>query len=489
MRILFVLKGLPLLRHFEETLAHLAERGHRIVLADLKEHPDAREVPERLKHPGVSVVRAPRNRADHLKFTALVVRRIRDYLRYHEPALHGAHENRRRALAGLIETLSSGTAHLAPGAPDYLLPLGEAEAGLVRRVFQDLEDLIPSSPVIEQFIREQRPDLMLVTPLVSLGGRQPDFVKSARAAGVPVGLPVFSWDNLSNKGVMHVLPDRVFVWNEIQRGEATGLHGVDPSAVVVTGAPRFDAFYRMSPSVTREALCGQFRLDPRRALVAYLASSAAVSANEALFVERWLQAVREAPDPRVREAQVLIRPHPRHKDVWKDHSHFGAAWTSHSLADQPGVALMIAKSVNADQSLFDLLHYSAAVVGLNTSAELEAGILGKPVYTVEAADVAPGQRGSLHYHYLLAAHGGFVEAAADLREHVAQLGRGLAGEFDPERQRAFVTAFVRPRGADLPASPVLAHEIEAFGAAAARGRSLVGRIRSAMLSRSGPAGS
>lgn len=211
MRILFVLKGLALLRHFDEVLRQLAERGHQIVLADPKEHVEDQRLPDLLDHPRISVVRAPRSRGDALKFTALVVRRIRDYLRYHEPALWGAHENRRRALAELIRTLSSETVLLPPDAPDYLMQLGEPEAGVVRRVFQDIEDLIPSSPTIEQFILAQRPDLMLVTPLVSIGGRQADFVKAARAVGVPVGLPVFSWDNLSNKGVMHVRPDRVFV--------------------------------------------------------------------------------------------------------------------------------------------------------------------------------------------------------------------------------------------------------------------------------------
>jgi hypothetical protein len=481
MRILFVLKGLALLRHFEEALAQLAERGHEIVLADPKEHVENQRLPDRLNHPRVSVVHAPRSRGDALKFTALVVRRIRDYLRYHEPALRGAHENRRRALDELVGTLSGGTVQVPLDAPDYLMPLGATETTAVRRVFQDIEDLIPSSPTIERFIRERRPHIMLVTPLVSIGGRQADFVKAARAVGVPVGLPVFSWDNLSNKGVMHVRPDRVFVWNEIQRREAVELHGVDPSAVVVTGAPRFDAFYRMSPSLARDAFCRRYHLNPDRPLVAYLASSAAVSPNETTFVERWLQALREAPDPRVREAQVLIRPHPRHKDIWKAHPRFSGAWSQSEGLGDPGVALMLAKSVNADQSLFDLLHHAGAVVGLNTSAELEAGILDRPVYTIEVPDAAPGQRGSTHYHYLLAAHGGFVEAAADLHEHVAQLARGLSGEFDQARQREFITAFVRPRGADVPASPILAGEIEAFAASGERG--VLGRVGSAAVRR------
>ena len=62
---------------------------------------------------------------------------------------------------------------------------------------------------------------MLVSPLVRFGSEQADWVKSARALGIPVGFPVFSWDNLTTKGIIHVQPDRVFVWNEVQKREAT----------------------------------------------------------------------------------------------------------------------------------------------------------------------------------------------------------------------------------------------------------------------------
>ena len=203
---------------------------------------------------------------------------------------------------------------------------------------------------------------------------------------MPSALLVFSWDNLSNKGVIHTIPDRVFVWNEVQREEATKLHRVPAAAVVATGAPRFDLFFRMAPSLDRAAFCETAGLDPARPLVVYLASSPAAD----------------------------------------------------------------------------------AVVGLNTSAEIEAGILGKPVYTIRASEVAPGQTGSVHFQYLLESQGGFVHDAATLEQHVEQLGDGLAGRFSAER----LQTFVRPRGPDVPASRVLAEEIVAFAADAQSGSAL-----------------
>ena len=35
-----------------------------------------------------------------------------------------------------------------------------------------------------------------------------------------------SWDHLSSKALLHVAPDMVLVWNEVQRHEAVEMHGL-----------------------------------------------------------------------------------------------------------------------------------------------------------------------------------------------------------------------------------------------------------------------
>lgn len=479
MRILFVLKGLALLRHYDEVFEHLAAQGHTVIFAPLKRRP-SESLPDALaQHHNCSLVDAPRLRNDDFSLTATVVRRARDYLRYHEPALRDAHHNRERARSWLNRAIRFSPSRARSEGLDPAFRIDESARPRLRAVFDQLENLIPSSPTFERFIRNHGPDVVLVTPLVSLGSRQVDFVKSARALGIPTGLLVFSWDNLSNKGVMHERPDRVFVWNEIQRREAIELHGVDPSAVVVTGAPRFDAFCRMSPSLTREAFCRSLHLDPRRLLVVYLASSATVTPEEPTFTERWIEAVRHASAPRVRDAQLVIRPHPRFKGVWRRHPHFaiGRGATSEGHA---GVAMMPAKSVNADQALFDALFHADAAVGLNTSAEIEAGLLGTPVYTVRAPDIAPGQTGSTHFRYLLRSDGGIVSVADTLDEHVGQLSDGLSNDGGRDWRQRWTHDFIRPRGADAPVAPLLAAEIVTFARAAARGSRVSHQLRAAV---------
>jgi hypothetical protein len=227
------------------------------------------------------------------------------------------------------------------------------------------------------------------------------------------------------------------------------LHGIAPEAVAVTGAPRFDEFFALAPSAPREELLGSLGLDPARRTILYLGSSGFVSKREPEFVEQWAAALRTAADDDLRGANVIVRPHPGAVEelAW-------AGWRPH------GARIVMPEIVKKTQQLYDHLTASDAVVALNTSAEIEAAIAGRPVLTVDAGELAPGQEGSTHYRYLLAGEGGFVDHAATLDEHVAQLARALTDDPGLAARRRFLEAFVRPRGPDVPVGPLLADEIE-----------------------------
>jgi hypothetical protein len=185
--------------------------------------------------------------------------------------------------------------------------------------------------------------------------------------------------------------------------------------------------------------------------VTYLCSSEFVAGQEVDFVRRWAGEIRRAPA--LADCNILVRPHPRALEEW----------IGLDVSEWPGVAIARSKVVNADQLLYDTLFHSAAVVGLNTSAQLEAGILGKPVYTILAPEFEGGQQGTLHFRYLLGGEGGFVEVAADFDEHRRQLEDAVAGRYDAQRIRAFIERFIRPAGMSKPATPMLADAIEALG--------------------------
>ena len=90
-------------------------------------------------------------------------------------------------------------------------------------------------------------------------------------------------------------------------------------------------------------------------------------------------------------------------------------WVQRPFDDE--AALVLRTTYGTPEAFFECLHHARAVVALNTSAELEAGIVGRPVYTVLSTDAAAdGQANTVHFNYLLREHGGFVHYAAGPRD-------------------------------------------------------------------------
>jgi hypothetical protein len=294
------------LRNVSTTLSALAERGHELLLTLPESKGRPVRPPRALQDdPRVKTALYPNVRDDGLQRSVAVMRAVRNAVRYESPRLREAYANRRRAYRKLLASLS------APAAAEPLsLELSAGDNGTLEAALAELEGLVPPSGPLVRFIREQRLDAVVCIGRVNFGGGESDVAKAARAAGVPSALIVYSWDNLSSKGLVHVHPDRVFVWNDFQVDEAVELHGLPRERVIASGAPRFDEFFSLSPSAPRDELLGRLGLDPRARTVVYLGSSGFVTKREPEVVERWIQALRSSGDRELRDANILVRPHP-----------------------------------------------------------------------------------------------------------------------------------------------------------------------------------
>jgi hypothetical protein len=474
-RILFVMLHPGFVRYYEDALYALAAAGHHVHVAfevsraklgeDVTAQrlaasspritcgttPDrSQSVREFLTRADRTALRAgddavPRTRSDAWESLATTVRLLLDYLRFFEPEFRDAVSLRARVEKRLPRV--HATVARAFG-------WSRASRAFLAAVLRGLERVIPTAPGIEAFLREQQPHLLLVTPLIELGSQQVDYVKAARALGIPSALCVASWDNLTSKGLVRVLPDHVVVWNEAQKREATALHGVPAGRVLVTGAQLFDRWFTMRPSRSREDFCRAAGLDPQRPFLLYAGSSVFIAPDEVPFAERWLATLRGADDPTVAGVGALVRPHPANARQWRtfDTTAFANVSVWPPIGTDP-------TSPGFKEDYFDSIYYAAGVVGINTSAQLEAAIIGRPVFTVRSPEFAHSQDGTLHFKHLVQ-DGGAVHVADSLEAHVRQVA-GFAANADAwaARNRAFVEAFIRPHGIDDAVTPRFAAAI------------------------------
>jgi hypothetical protein len=438
-RVLFVARHFTYFRNFDSVVRLLAERGHRVHLAaEREESLGGRELVERLAaaSPSITVGYIPPRADDRWFSIATVVRRSLDYLAYSARLYDDAPKIRERAWERTPQ-MAVALSRM-PGRP------------LVSRALHAMDRAIPTDTAIDAFIAEQRPDLVLLTPLIELGSPQLDLLRAAKRRGLRTAVAVWSWDHLTSKARLREQPDRILVWNETQRGEATTLHGLPAEKVLVTGAQCFDQWFGRTPSRSREEYCRQAGLDPSRPYVLYVCGALfRGSPSEAAFVSRWVAQLRGSASAALRDAGILVRPHPQRIYEWDDvRLPEDVAFRGGHPIDQAG-----------RDEYFDAMYHAAAVVGLNTSAMIEAAIVDRPVLTVLLPEFHESQRGTLHFRYLLDGPDAPLHAAADLDAHLRQLDDALAGRL-PNRNATFVRRFVRPHGLDSAATPAFVDAVE-----------------------------
>ena len=449
MKFLFVMSYSGYVRNNEPTLRALAERGHHVTLGFNKGPRDDNDrLADELVATYPSIVSCPMpSRHDEWAPVLSFFRACMDYLRYFHPAYDNAPALRERSEKRLPRFVQAIFARLG-------LRSSNTRRHRLHRALAAIETAIPTDPKIDGVLRSEAPDALIVTPLVNFNSPQTDWVKSAKALGIPSCLAVFSWDNLTNKGHIRIIPDRLTVWNPLQADEAVKFHGVDRDSIQITGAQCFDKWFNRVPALDRQTFLSPTGLDPQAPYILYLCSSPFVGGpGEAGFVHDWLEALRLSPDPAAHKVSVMVRPHPQNAHIWDsvDLSHLGAVTIFPTAGANP-------VNKKRQDEYFHSIHFSSAVVGINTSAMVESGIVGRPVITIKDPRFTHTQEGTLHFHHLV--RSGLVHVAQNIEASQALIVAALKGElFDQTRSDEFLTTFIRPHGLGVAATPLC---VEAF---------------------------
>ena len=492
MKIVFSLTHSGFVRNYEGTLRWLADRGHEIhvTYTDKRNKLGEQKTLEKIIHDYPNVTRGLAPGTVFRKGTSVVasIRTSQDYLRYLSPTYHDATKLRTR--------VQDRTTRLGRFLGFIVSIFGEWSRRLFVSLLSSWDRAIPVGTDTLDFFKQQKPDVLLLTPLIDVGSSQVEHIKAARVLGIPTALCVASWDNLTNKGLIRQLPDKIFVWNQSQKEEAVNLHGASPDQVVITGAQIFDFWFSMDVRASRDEFYQRVRLNPSHPFILYIGSSIFIAPGEAEFALKWIARLRTSRDPLLRDAGVLIRPHPTNMRQWRvfeqgvdlDSSTSQEARLSGDAEEPEGLVRNLKKlrfqnvafwprlesiprerrdsrwdffNTQNKEDYFHSIYHSSVVTGINSSGMIEAGIVGKSVCTLLAPEFATGQGGTIHFQHLLTTGGGLLHTAKSVDDFLLLLRDKLSenNQNDP-KSSAFTKHFIRPRGIDTDASPILGREIE-----------------------------
>lgn len=322
--------------------------------------------------------------------------------------------------------------------------------GFVRWLLSKIETFIKPDPQIMNWLDDFQPQVLFVSPYIMSADLEIEYVKAAQKLGIPTVASVLSWDNLVSKGTYLVKPEWLFVWNQNLVEEAVNIHEFQREAVFMTGAPVYDPWFDLAPSLDREQFCEQCGVNPNNPYLLFLGSSPTITDLDVELIKA-LIAHFEQMDAEKRPS-IIIRPHPY---ALFDMTTFEMDWVKvfPKKGGRPDID-------ETRQTYFDTLIHSAVVVGVNTTGFLDAAIVDKPCVTLMDDQMRDGQ--GAHFNYLIDAD--FIEVAMERTETFNIIDRIISGvDAKMDNRHQFVRQFMRPQGVDIPASEVMAKAILAVG--------------------------
>ena len=323
-----------------------------------------------------------------------------------------------------------------------------------------VEKQVPPDQKIVADLRDRKPDVIVVTPMNQRFSEEVEYVKAAKTLNIPSVVSVLSWDNLTNKGIFHVIPDLTLVWNEEQRKEAVNIHGVPDEKLFITGSPFFDKWFDAGElRESRRAFCRRMGLDPAQPFFVYLGSSAKIARDETWLAQRIYDGLKTHATTSVQNIGMLARPHPANA------KHYNRLIGDHLVVWPKDGALPEARDSQRD--FYNALVHCEFTIGINTSGMIDAIINGKPCLTVMTDQYRATQQKAVHFNQLLDAD--VLEVNHSPQEAIDAMVRLLGGEDRHcDQRQQFVKKFVRPHGLGIAVGEVAARAIELI----ARGKSV-----------------
>lgn len=316
-----------------------------------------------------------------------------------------------------------------------------------------IERIIPPSREVRNDIISFAPNVIFASPLtLRFSSAEVEYVKAGMALGVPCVSSVLTWDNLTNKGLIHVWPTRLLVWNKEQVHEAKDYLFFPPERTRIVGATMFDDWFAGSRTATdRKIFCRQYEIDSEHPIILYLGSSQNAG-DETWIVERLHKALRGASDPRLQKTQIIVRPHPANSDCYAKLNLSGM-----HIIPQKG---MLPVGASAFQLFFDSIHHAAcSIMGVSTSGVIDAIIAGKPAIAIVTEEYKERQAQTYHFQHLM--HADAVKTVHTPEHCVAIIREIYDGKDNKQIKReAFIRDFLRPQGIEKNVGALIADEIE-----------------------------
>lgn len=245
----------------------------------------------------------------------------------------------------------------------------------VRKILRFFDYHFIADPGFGALLEKHHPDVVFLTHLFD--DAEISLLREARKRMLPTVGFINSWDKLTARCSLRLLPDQLIVFNEIVKQEAV-MHADMPEAnIAVCGIPQYDTYVTDTPTL-RQDFFKKIGIDPARHLILFSPAGIRFSASDWTMIDFLHEVVSGLEGETAAELFVRFPPN----DFIDARQLDQRTWLKYIL---PGVRFGTKWSTDWDMNfdelklLTDTLVHTSVFVCYSTSIAIDAAIFDKPI--------------------------------------------------------------------------------------------------------------
>lgn len=287
-----------------------------------------------------------------------------------------------------------------------------------------------------------KPDLVFLAHLFS--DKEISILRQAKKRNVStIGL-INSWDKLTSRGIIRILPDKLIVHNEIIKKEAMKYADMKENDIEIVGIPHFDIYKKIKP-LEKNEFFDEMKVDKHKKIILFCPTGQFYSNIDSELLNLLIES--QIKDLISHDVQIIVRFPPN--DVVNLES---VRNIENVIIEQPGLRFSSKRGMDWDMSekdnkhLLDLLYNSSLVVCPPSSISIDAAVFDKPIINIKFEQYNSGYKNqniNLFYdvdHYNNIIKTGGIKIVKDEQELIFWINKYLDDpKIDSEERKIIVS--------------------------------------------------
>ena len=247
----------------------------------------------------------------------------------------------------------------------------------VRRVARAIDYHFVSSNTYAPYFEKYKPDAVFLAHLFDES--EVELLREARKRGIKTIGFINSWDKVTARCILRLLPDKMIVFNDVIKDEVIRHNEMSGKNIFMSGIPQYDYYFDGACS-SREVFFKKIGIDPQKKLIVFVPAGQFSSDSDWLAIDLLYKLEREGKF--CKNTAILVRFPPNHfldeKEAEKRRSFL--------KYDHPGVRFMSKMGGDWDMTQKDLAHLKDTLYHMSllishgaSSVNIDSAVFNKPI--------------------------------------------------------------------------------------------------------------